>query len=309
MPSLATPHRYTFAGSLIASDRLLPLVTSQGAEQEPTLRIHAERELGAQPPVEDIGCVSSEPGQALLYYPWTGYIRVTGGARITYNPASEDEAALLDTLLTGAALGVALHQRGHFTLHASAVQIGDEAVALVGGMRAGKTTLACAFQAAGHTILADDMIVFGGSEQVSVWPGVPEVRVDPDVLLNIVRIEPTTLRRIHPSSGRRILPVPTQQVPAPVPLRAIVSLTEGERAPWERLRPPQAFMELLQHAYAPRLLRHDSVTPGHLSQLQRLATQVPVYTLHRPMSLQDVPDTVSWVTERLAQRTTSTPDP
>ena len=60
--------------------------------------------------------------------------------------------------LLGCVLGVLLHQRGLFTLHASAVSVGGAAVAFIGAKHAGKSTMAAALHARGHAMLADDVL-------------------------------------------------------------------------------------------------------------------------------------------------------
>ena len=48
-------------------------------------------------------------------------------------------------------------ERGDLSMHAAAVEVGGGAVVLAGPSRYGKTTLAAAFAAAGHRVLAEDM--------------------------------------------------------------------------------------------------------------------------------------------------------
>ena len=68
-------------------------------------------------------------------------------------PLTIEDAA---TYLLGPVLGFVLLLRGVVCLHASAVVVGSEAIALIGPAGSGKSTTAAAFSSRGFTILADD---------------------------------------------------------------------------------------------------------------------------------------------------------
>jgi hypothetical protein len=60
--------------------------------------------------------------------------------------------------LLGPVMGFVLHLRGLTSLHASAVAIGDRAIALMGLAGAGKSTTAAAFARLGYPVLSDDIV-------------------------------------------------------------------------------------------------------------------------------------------------------
>src|SRR2546423_13737303 len=62
------------------------------------------------------------------------------------------------TYLLGPIMGFIMLLRGVICLHASAVAVGDEAIALLGPARSGKSTTAAAFSERGHSILAEDVM-------------------------------------------------------------------------------------------------------------------------------------------------------
>lgn len=82
--------------------------------------------------------------------------------------------------LLGPVLGVVLRLRGVLCLHASAVEIGGQALALVGPSGAGKSSTAAAFAAQGHRVLCDDIVpimdrqtcfeVVAASSRLRLWP-------------------------------------------------------------------------------------------------------------------------------------------
>lgn len=83
---------------------------------------------------------------------------IEDGTSIVIDPILPLDAPDIRTFLLGTVLGVLCHQRGLLPLHASAVQIGDMAVAFAGHSGAGKSTLAATLVARGHRLLADDIV-------------------------------------------------------------------------------------------------------------------------------------------------------
>src|SRR4029450_8669179 len=70
--------------------------------------------------------------------------------------------------------------RGDISLHAAAVEVGNGAVILGAPSRFGKTTLAYAFQQAGHRVLSEDLVCCRPST-CDVIPGPALLRLRPDV--------------------------------------------------------------------------------------------------------------------------------
>jgi hypothetical protein len=94
-------------------------------------------------------------------------------------PMSDEDAT---TYLLGPVMGFLLRARGTTCLHASAVEVGGEAVVIAGPAGAGKSTTAAAFALAGHRVLCDDIAPLlprpdGGWD---VQPAFPQLRLWPD---------------------------------------------------------------------------------------------------------------------------------
>jgi len=85
------------------------------------------------------------------------------------------------TYLAGPAFGYLLFLRGMTLLHASAVAVGDKAIALVGPAGAGKSTTAAAFALAKFPVLTDDIVaVREGSGNFLVQPAYRRLCLWPD---------------------------------------------------------------------------------------------------------------------------------
>lgn len=94
------------------------------------------------------------------------------------------------TYLLGPVIGFVLRLRGVVPLHASAISVGEQAVALMGAPGAGKSTTAAEFARLGHAVLADDLValrevadtfwVQSGYPRLNVWPDSAEALFGPE---------------------------------------------------------------------------------------------------------------------------------
>ena len=103
------------------------------------------------------------------------------GTRIdaTWPPTLTQDDALV--YLLGFVLSFVLRLRGVVCLHASAVAIGDRAVAFIGEPGAGKSTTAAAFAAAGYPVLTDDLLALHLSPPAPLaQPGLQRMNLTPD---------------------------------------------------------------------------------------------------------------------------------
>src|SRR5215470_11023862 len=84
------------------------------------------------------------------------------------------------TYLLGPVMGFVLLLRGVVCLHASAVVIGDQAIALLGPAGSGKSTTAAAFSNQGYSVIAEDVVTLDDREDhFWVRPAYPCIRLWP----------------------------------------------------------------------------------------------------------------------------------
>ena len=86
--------------------------------------------------------------------------------------------------LYGFAIASVLHQQKYLVLHASAVEIGQKAIIVLGGKTHGKSTLVAGLVRRGHRLISDDVvacclhqnqfIVLPGSPCIKLWPSAME---------------------------------------------------------------------------------------------------------------------------------------
>lgn len=123
---------------------------------------------------------SGENAQKDLFLYWEGVAtyQASDGKVLYIDPQTAD-ANVISLFTISEALGLILFQRGLFLLHASAVQVGEEAWCFMGRPGAGKSTTAAAFIKAGCRLLSDDLtaIDFDSNGQPFIIPAYPQLKI------------------------------------------------------------------------------------------------------------------------------------
>lgn len=187
-------------------------------------------------------------------------------------------------------------QRGDLSVHAAAVEVAGRAVVLSGPSRYGKTTLAAAFAAAGHRVLAEDMATCTLGDGVSVYPGPAVMRLRPDVAEDFA----TGHRRVVTERERVFVPLDGAQrgSGAPVPLAALLFLREADGQPrLSAARKADAIRDLWTLTFS---LPTDTSHAATFERASDLVAQVPVFDLRRPLRLDLLEPIVALVEELVA---------
>jgi hypothetical protein len=269
------------------------------------LGIHSDLELpeltrGSAPPdiVVHRSSIPEQPGgrssshtpfqaagdEASLYWPDVGTFVLRHGNEITFAPPSDASSGLIRLYLLGPVLGLLLHQRGLFVLHASAVALETGVVAFLGHSGRGKSTTAAILHARGGAVVADDAVALdlaapGGP---AALPGLSHLKLWPDAVTALGE-NPEDLPRIHPTEPKRARTA-NSVTTTPRPLRRLYVLTDAESLGLEPLYGHAAVFEVLQHSFvAPALEQLGS--SRFLAECTRLAAMVPVRRLRRPRCL------------------------
>jgi hypothetical protein len=127
---------------------------------------HAVVRLGPEvtfriPGIADFLIVESDPGFA-----------------VTCSPAASDQLGLTQVLASGALFAVLFELSGQPILHASAVAVGDRAVAVVGHSGRGKTTTGALLVRGGYELVTDDLLRLElGTSEVTCFRGTTGLRL------------------------------------------------------------------------------------------------------------------------------------
>lgn len=194
-------------------------------------------------------------------------------------PLTIDDAA---TYLLGPVLGFVLLLRGVVSLHASAVAVDSEAIALIGPAGSGKSTTAAAFSSRGFSILAEDVVALDHcADRFLVRPSYPCIRLWPASVKTLYGDE-SHLPRLTPNWDKRYLDLTKnrdQFERKPLPLSAIYVL--GERSPEiaapfvEPVHRSNALLSLIANTYT-NYLMDKQMQARQFDLLTRVLTNVPV---------------------------------
>ncbi|MGH9801062.1 MAG: serine/threonine protein kinase [Blastocatellia bacterium] len=218
----------------------------------------------------------------LLYADSTEFIVDRYGTQIWVTWPQSQTLEDMATYLLGPVLGLVLRLRGLTCLHASAVVLGEQAIALVGASGAGKSTTAAAFAQTGYQVLADDIVAL--DEQAGgflVRPAYPRVRLWPSSVEALYGSE-DALPLLTPTWDKRYLDLMESSSgfqTQPVPLAAIYFLDErssDSNAPYIQPLPDnQKLVTLVANTYANYLL-DKQMRATEFGSLGRLCQRVPL---------------------------------
>ena len=164
------------------------------------------------------------------------------------------------TYLLGPIMGFVMLLRGVVCLHASAIAIDNQAIALLGPAGSGKSTTAAAFSQRGFGILAEDVVTLDDrGDHFLVQPAYPCIRLWPASVKALYGTE--SLPKLTPNWDKCYLDLterPEQFQQQSLPLAAIYLLNErrnNPEAPFvESLERAEAMMSLVANTYATKLM-------------------------------------------------------
>lgn len=299
-------HRYRLGGRTVACNRPLYGIAAQAARgAKAEIEIHVAAAGAAAPRgrtwfhswvgADDKGAprlrFGFSRGQYLLDAPRAARFLVSmAGNEIICFPARGLAQSSFYHLLLDQVLPLALGLMGDVVLHASAVVLAGEALALAGPSGRGKSTLAAHLGARGAQVLTDDCLVL--RESGDAWRAFPfdqGIRLSRDSVRAALRGPVEGTEVAEGSAKLRILRhagIAFRRQPAP--LGVIVLPQERRRAlrraALARLTPREAMMALLPQMFFFEIRRKLALR-NQFERLCRLVESVPVYRLDLPSDL------------------------
>jgi hypothetical protein len=209
--------------------------------------------------------------------------------RATVHPVPGADPGLLSVLVSGTMLAFVLTMRGAAVLHASAVQIGDAALAFVGASGMGKSTMATLLCADGARLVTDDVLRFDPTSSPPTCAlGATELRLRKGAdhlserFANQLGSAPGLRTTGDARQALAARPATTEDLPiaalvVPVPDHS----PERRTTEITRLSPSEAMVVLSQF---PRLLgwQDASIRRASFQQLADVVDQVPVHVAVLP---------------------------
>lgn len=263
--------------------------------------------------IEDSESDSPTPGELLGEWPLQGtsypaharLVRVPGGYeyltsdaglfRISIDqrriqvPVTGDEF-LREQRLHGLPMILTFLARGDISLHAAAVEVGSGAVILAAPSRYGKSTLAMAFQRAGHRVLSEDLVCCRPTTGEAI-PGPALLRIRPDMhseelpdgLFVAARREDRVFVGFDPVRAGSA---------AAVQITAIVFLRDGPTLAVEPADPATALKDLWHLNFRTGT---DEDRAASFRRLSSLAGSVKSWNVNRPLTVSALNATVDLI--------------
>jgi hypothetical protein len=215
-------------------------------------------------------------GDEALFFVDGGAERIWGTC---WPPFTNEDVA---TYLLGPVMGFVLRRRSILALHASAVCIGGQAVALCGESQAGKSTMAAALALRGIPVLCEDITpLIEADGKFQVEPGYPRVCLWPEAVEKLFDAR-DALPRLTPSWEKFFLPLDGRNAKFEDQRRAVSAVylvaprVEEVDAPRiETMGSREALLNLVQNTYMNWLLDR-SQRAAEFEALGKLVAQVPI---------------------------------
>lgn len=222
----------------------------------------------------------------LLRVAGVGRYLVREGREILIDPEPDATAHDVRVYLLGTCLGVLLHQRGLFILHASGVVTHLGAMVFAGASGAGKSTLLAELLRRGHKMIVDDVcaIRFDDESRPIVLPAYPRTRLWADAAARF-DVDTETLPRTRSTWDKFERQVADQFSDHEAHLTHVFHLAEphdGAEFLVEPLSPFEAFTTLIEHTYRGVLLDGLDLRASHFELASRAASSVKVIRVRRP---------------------------
>jgi hypothetical protein len=300
----AMPFGYRAYGLSIRSDLLLSeLDPYEAGTADLTIRV---RPTGRPLPDPSIGS-SFEFDRNTRYLAWSavGGFLVNGNNAIDIEPANGAGDELLHLPLLGPVMALLLHLRGMLVLHASAIAIGERSAIFLGDKLAGKSTTAAALVAAGHRLLADDVVAidFGRPGGPQVVPGFPQLKLDRRDGHSVIGDSAEAFPLVLPEFEKRQHRLTEDFSHVAVPPTHIYVLARGSVAMASALPVAEALKALMRFSYVTRFranLLSGHSAASHLRQCAAVAGVVRASRLEVPAGLDRLSEVVRLVEADLA---------
>lgn len=231
-------------------------------------------------------------GGYLLRFPDLADFQVSAdGFNITGVPVPEVSEATVQHLYLNQVLPLALSKQGKLVFHASAVEVGDCAIAFVADSGRGKSTLAASFAVSGFRFLTDDgLVVEPTADGHRILPSHPSIRLwaDSEEAL-IVPGSKTAPALSFTAKSRFLAGENIRFCEQPRPLRRVYFLGDGSTTmlEFQRLSAAEALMEWVKHSFLLDVEEKPRLA-SHFDQVAKLANQPIHYRLDYPRRFEDL---------------------
>ncbi len=278
--------RYLAYGLKIDSELELPELGDScepEGEADLTIRLGNVARYGTEGGGERDDMRWNDPQTFWLHADAVAHYLVSNGREITVMIETGADASSVRVYLLGSACGALLVQRGFLVLHGNAIRVGDACLVCVGDSGAGKSTLAAGFLRNGFQVLADDVVAV--DIEGHAIPGFPRIKLWQDAADHLGFSTEGRIR-VFPDMDKYNLPIAPFDHAARLPIRWVYHLTSGDvdEICIEPVTGQRRFGLLRDNTYRNEYLDGPDMLGGHLKQCGRLAGQIHLSKVVRPIS-------------------------
>lgn len=162
---------YKIYGAVMESEIEYPqLLPSNGNNADFSVKI---TEIERNPDIKHECYVEAGDKTQVIFANQVGILRISNGTLIEVcsNPGVELEKTA--PFVLGYGLSILFFQRGKTAIHCSAVNVNGKAVLIAGNSGAGKSSLTMRFVENGYKLMADDVAMIDGTDELMVYPAFP----------------------------------------------------------------------------------------------------------------------------------------
>ena len=283
---------YKAFGHSIHSDIPLPEVQQQDDASEPTFDIIIRYADLTERWTELSGIgtsrnVVSTENMVMFRVPDLAVFAVENGTSISVSPFEDADEDKIRLYILGSCMGVILMQRRILPLHGSAVVINGKAYAFVGHSGHGKSTLASAFLQQGYQLLTDDVIAVALDNRniPYVTPAYPQQKLWQESL-DTFGMNSNDFRPLFDRETKYAIPVKSHFSSDTLPLAGIFELikTDCGQVQIREVEKLERLPLLYRHTYRRSFLSDSGLTKWHFEMITRIAGNIEVFQLQRPLN-------------------------
>ena len=233
----------------------------------------------------------TEGGYLLRFPELADFLVSRGGRTVRGWPVPGVTEQSVQHLYLNQVLPLALSKQGKLVFHASAIEIGDAAVAFMGESGRGKSTLAASFATTGSRFLTDDgLLVENVESEWRILPSHPSIRLWEDSQNALIAAGAQTAPPVSYTSKARFLAGDDIVFcDEPRRLQRVYFLGTGTTPElrFERLQPGEALIELVKNSFLLDIEEREMLA-AHFDVLSRMVSRPIYYRLDYPRRFEDL---------------------
>jgi hypothetical protein len=253
----------------------------------------------------------------LLRVPEVATFLVRRGREVIVQPAPESLPADIRAYLLSPIFSVLCYQSGMYSLHASAVRVGDGVVAFMGDSGAGKSTLAACLRQRGYTVVSDDSCLLDTRQADLSAEAGPALVVPVAPALKLWRsaaeqlgVSPADHPRVFSRDDKYRLKLPqAEELDLRLPLREVLFLEWADEPDLQTTFTPvegaHAITRLMEATHFDHMMKAAGRLTANFLLCGRILAHARAFTFRRPRNFAHIDRVIDALEEHLARTLTA----